>query len=108
MLPYGEDDEKLLNEKNKEILKDFDYAREIVDTFFDNFDTYFDDDSYPSVCLATKVKGDTYGAFGTERKVENYLDAIRSAMYQWMEGEREELIVYLLDKQACEDEDNEV
>lgn len=87
-------------------------AEDVVDSFFDNLDVYFDDDSYIMHMLNEKlpeslqdeyewdkVDIDTGKEVSEKRKVETYADLLRSKMLDWIEDERDTLITALIDSQ---------
>lgn len=87
-------------------------AEDVVDSFFDNLDVYFDDDSYIMHMLNEKlpeslqdeyewdkVDIDTGKEVSEKRKVETYADLLRSKLLDWIEDERDTLITALIDSQ---------
>lgn len=87
-------------------------AEDVVDSFFDNLDVYFDDDSYIMHMLneklpeslqdeyeRDKVDIDTGKEVSEKRKVETYADLLRSKLLDWIEDERDTLITALIDSQ---------
>ena len=87
-------------------------AENVVDSFFDNLDVYFDDDSYIMHMLNEKLPEslqddyewdeadiDTGKEVSEKRKVETYADLLRSKLLDWIEDERDTLITALIDSQ---------
>lgn len=87
-------------------------AEDVVDSFFDNLDVYFDDDSYIMHMLNEKlpeslqdeyewdkVDINTGKEVSEKRKVETYADLLRSKLLDWIEDERDTLITALIDSQ---------
>ena len=87
-------------------------AENVVDSFFDNLDVYFDDDSYIMHMLNEKLPEslqdeyewdeadiDTGKEVSEKRKVETYADLLRSKPLDWIEDERDTLITALIDSQ---------
>lgn len=98
--------QKYLNEKNKREIKGYDWcAEEVVDTFFDNLDTYIDEDllkilesELPEEDREEYEWSYTFGNREPEkRKVRTLADLIRSKIQEFIEEERDELIVSMLD-----------
>lgn len=92
-------------------------AEDVVDSFFNNLDVYFDDDSYIMHMLNEKlpeslqdeyewdkVDIDTGKEVSEKRKVETYADLLRSKLLDWIEDERDTLITALIDSQADTEE----
>ena len=109
---YNEDK---LNEQNKEEIRGFDWCAEmVVDNFFDNMDVPFSDESYIMHLLSEEVPESMQETYTfefshgenepQERTVKTYADLLRLKLIDWIEGERNELIVSMIDGQASEDE----
>lgn len=96
--------QKYLNEKNKREIKGYDWcAEEVVDTFFDNLDTYIDEDllkilesELPEEYREEYEWVREYGE-PEKRTVITLADLIRSKIQEFIEEERDELIVSMLD-----------
>ncbi len=112
LMPDCRDDafynEKFLNDTDKNFVRGFDWCAETaVDTFFENLVEVFGEDSYivhqlneelPENMKKEEVIEFTFGNRDTEnRKVNTYMDMIRSKLIDWMESQRDELIVSMLD-----------
>lgn len=107
--------EKFLKGNDKEYVAGFDYCVEMaVDNFFDNLDIPFSDESHIAHMLSEEVPEsmrETYTvefAFKDEepqeRTVKTYADLLRMKLIDWIECERNEIIVSMIDSQASEDE----
>ena len=107
--------EKNLNAQNKREVMGYDWCAEhVVDNFFNNLDVYFDDDSYLMHILNEKIPEDAQERYEfsytwddgepEERKVETYMDLLRSKILDWMESERDMMITSMIDHQAAEEE----
>ena len=119
-IPNGRTDdaynEKYLNAKDKEFLKGFDWcAEQAVDNFFDN-NYERDDEGYIEHILAQELPEsmkETYTmelAWGDEsseeRETKTYADYLRMRILEWIEMERNELIVSMIDSMNDEEYDS--
>lgn len=106
--------EKYLNEKDAEFVKGYDWcAEEVADNFFNNINVYFEDDSHLMHILneempeSMQYEEDVEYRFGQReketRKVKTYLDMLRSKLQDWIESERDELIVSMIDNMDDEE-----
>ena len=97
-----------LNEHDKAEIAGYDWcAEEVVDSFFDNLDVYFDDDSVLMETLnkelpkslQTEYEWETsFGEKHTEsRVVKTYGDYLRMQMLDHIERSRDEVIVSMID-----------
>lgn len=102
---YNED---FLDGQDKAELFGYDWcAEEVVDSFFDNLDVYFDDDSYMMHLLNEEMPKDMQKeetiewTFGdrpdTVREIKTYKDLLRSKLQDWIESERDQLITSMID-----------
>lgn len=102
--------QKYLNEKCKTEITGYDWcAEEVVDTFFDNLDTYIDEDllkilesELPEEDREEYEWSYTFGNREPEKRtVRTLADLIRAKIQEFIENERDELIVSMID---CMDE----
>lgn len=96
--------QKYLNEKNKREIKGYDWcAEEVVDTFFDNLDTYIDEDLLKilesELPEEDREEYEWVREYGEpeKRTVRTLADLIRSKIQEFIENERDELIVSMID-----------
>lgn len=91
-----------------QFLKGFDWAVEMaVDNFFDNLGTEFDDSSYLRSALSREVPESMQEVYEMERNcvgepaekraIRSYEDLLRYRLLQWVEMERDQLIVSMID-----------
>ena len=99
--------EKLAND-DKQFVNGFDYCVEVAaDCFFDNLDAFFGSDSHilhalneelPREMKETyEVEFDYLGNGKVTRDVETYADLLRARMLDFIEAQRDELIVSMID-----------
>lgn len=99
--------EKNITAKDKEFVRGFDWcAEEVVDCFFDNLDNIDSDhlikmlnEELPE---SMQKEYEWEYTFGKDRQpekriVKTYGDLLRSELIDWMEAERNELIVSMID-----------
>lgn len=104
-----------LESGDKSFVDGFDWCTEMaVDNFFDNIEDYFNEDSVLLQALNTQLPDRmrdryemefTFSEGGEEREVETFGDLLRYEMLSYIESERNELIVSMIDKQEDEDEE---
>jgi len=109
LIPNGRTDEaynqKYLDTLDKVELFGYDWCVEIVKSFFDNTDVYFDDDSYLMHLLnqrLPKCAVDEYDVYSVDGDVEHctaetYLDLLKGALLNYLEADRNELITSMID-----------
>lgn len=100
--------QKFLNKHDKELLKEFDYAVDCMDNFFNNLDVYFDDDSLvmdlfnkplpESLRGKYEMEDGLYEDNPEERDIVTYGDLFRYNLLCWMDTERNEIIMSMIDK----------
>lgn len=99
--------ENLTND-DKQFVNGFDYCTEVAaDCFFDNLDAFFGSDSHIMHALneelpremkeAYEVEFDYLGNGTVTRDVETYADLLRARMLEFIEAQRDELIVSMID-----------
>ena len=99
-----------LNEHDKAEIAGYDWcAEEVVDNFFDNLDVYFDDDSVLAEALGKEVPAslqteyefeDSFDGQKETRVVKTYADLLRMCLLDYMERNRDEVIVSMIDNAA--------
>lgn len=98
--------QKYLNEKCNAEITGYDWcAEEVVDTFFDNLDTYIDEDLLKvlesELPEENREEYEWSSSFGNtepeKRTVRTLADLIRSKIQEYIESERDELIVSMID-----------
>ena len=101
--------DKNLNEKDKEFVRGYDWCTECAaDTFFDNLDVFFGDDSHLMHVLneelpqGLKEKYEFERTYGVDKKTETrevttYGDLLRVRLLEYIESERDELIISMVD-----------
>lgn len=99
--------QKYLNETDKEFLRGFDWCTEMAaDNFFDNMFDFFGSDSYFEHILSEKLPEEmqdeydyemSYNGTTEHRKIKTYADLLRAKLLDWIEYERDELIVSMID-----------
>ena len=85
--PYNE---KNLNQRNKDVISGYDWCvSAAVESFFNNTDVYFDDDSYLMHILNEKLPdgGDYDTDPDDEERVSTYLDLIKEKLLEWIENQ---------------------
>lgn len=97
--------EKYLNEKDAEFVRGFDWCCEMAaDIFFDNLP--FAEDSHLMHVLNEEIPEDTHEEYDIEsefdvpaqhRIVKTYADKLRALLLDFIESERDELIVSMID-----------
>lgn len=107
--------QRYLKEEDAQFVRGYDWCAEtVVDNFFDNLEMLQDD--YLMKILNEKLP-EHHEAYGTtyeweccfaeeepeERKIETYGDYFRSKLLDWMESDRDELIVSLIDDMTEEE-----
>ena len=100
-----------LNDKNKDFVRGFDHCVETAaESFFNNLDVYYDDDSYFMHLMNEKLPQSVYervvddGSDDTD-PIMTYGDLLKIHMQEWIESQRDELITALIDGQHEEDQD---
>lgn len=101
---YNED---FLNASDESEIKGYDWCtEEVVDNFFNNLDTYFDDDSHIMHMLNEKLPESEQTTEEYEfrfreateaRQIVTYLDLFRAKLLDWIEMERDEIITSMID-----------
>lgn len=96
-----------LNEHDKAEIAGYDWcAEEVVDNFFDNLDVYFDDDSVMMETLSKEVPASLQTEYEFEgssdgqketRVVKTYADLLRMSILDYIEMNRDEIIVSMID-----------
>ena len=113
-IPDGRTDEfynqKFLNNEGKAELKGYDWcAEEVVDCFFDNIDNAGE---YLEAILNTEIPEETHETyewvptFGDEaetRTIKTWGDLLRARLLDWIESNRNELIVSLIENMDDEE-----
>ena len=105
-----------LSEHNKEFIDGYDWCVEYaVDNFFDNLDESFGLDSHIVYMLNEELPEEMkesveveykYGDRGKEtRKIETYGDYLREKLLDWIDVERDETIVSMIDSEANDEDD---
>lgn len=92
---YNQDN---LNNENKAVISGFDFCAEnAVNSFFNNTDVYFDDDSYMMHMLYEALPERMINEDG---EVKTYLDLLKASIMEWIESQRDELITAMIDEQG--------
>lgn len=96
-----------LNEHDKAEIAGYDWcAEEVVDNFFDNLDVYFDDDSVLMETLNKELPKslqteyeweDSFDGQKENRVVKTYADLLRMNLLDYIEMNRDEVIVSMID-----------
>jgi hypothetical protein len=99
--------EKYLDKESKQELRGYDWCAEfVVDGFFDNLESYLDSDiiekllnkKIPKECRESyEFTSPCGGGYTVKRKTKRLKDWIRSKLLDYMESERNELIISILD-----------
>ena len=108
--------QKYLNEKDRTEIIGYDWCtEEVVDNFFDNIEDMFERDSYIGHVLNEELSEDEREeydmivSFGVKepkevhRKCETYADLIRLRLLEWIESNRDEMIVSMIDNMSDEE-----
>lgn len=99
--------EKYLDKESKQELRGYDWCAEfVVDNFFDNLESCLDSDiiekllnkKIPKECRETyEFTSPWGGGYTVKRKTKRLKDWIRSKLLDYMESERDALIISILD-----------
>lgn len=99
--------EKYLDKESKQELRGYDWCAEfVVDNFFDNLESCLDSDiiekllnkKIPKECRETyEFTSSCGGGYTVKRKTKRLKDWIRSKLLDYMESERDALIISILD-----------
>lgn len=101
-----------LNENDKAEVRGYDWCADTaVDTFFENLDTYFADDSVLMDVLTKELPASMQREYdtanGEHRTVKTYGDFLRMNLLVCIESERDEMIVSMIDRMEFEAEGDE-